>query len=167
MLDFSVTLAITIVNIVILFFILRAILFKPVTKFMEGRTRKIQESIDQAEKDKIQAKVLLKKYEDQINAAKAEAAELVNAARMNAQAEADRITAEGKAQAEQLLERTRKQLAAEQQAAMALFQSQAAALVLAAAGRLLQRELTQEDSRRQAALLLEELGSRRNQAGNS
>jgi F-type H+-transporting ATPase subunit b len=167
MLDFSVTLAITIVNIVILFFILRAILFKPVTKFMEARTRKIQESLDQAEKDKIQAKALQKKYEEELNAAKTEAAELINAARVNAQAEADRITAEGKAQAEQLLERTRKHLAAEQQAAMAVFQSQAAALVLAAAGRLLQRELTQDDSRRQAALLLEELGSRRNQTGNN
>jgi F-type H+-transporting ATPase subunit b len=167
MLDFSVTLVITILNLVILFFILRAILFKPVTKFMDARTRKIQESIDQAEKDRTQAKALQRKYEDQLNAAKAEAAELLSAARGNAQAEADRITAEGKAQAEQLLDRTRKQLAAEQQAALALFQSQAAALVLAAAGRLLQRELTQEDSRRQAALLLEELGSRYNQAGNS
>jgi F-type H+-transporting ATPase subunit b len=159
MLDFSVTLVITVVNLVVLFFIIRAILFKPVTRFMDERTRKIQESIDRTEKDKSQAKVLLQKYEDQLNSLKTEAARLTGEARENAQAEADRIVAEARARAEQLMERTRKQLAAEQQAAMALFRSQAAALVLSATGRLLKRELTQEDNRRQAALFLEELGS--------
>jgi F-type H+-transporting ATPase subunit b len=165
MLDFSVTLAITIVNLVILFFILRAILFKPVTKFMEARTGKIQDSIDQAEQDRKEAKALLLKYEDQLRSMESEAAEIIRVAREKARAEADRIAAESKAQAEQLMERTRKQLAVEQEAAMALFQSQAAALVLSAAGRLLKREITQEDSRRQAAMLLEELGSRYSQAG--
>jgi F-type H+-transporting ATPase subunit b len=167
MLDFSVTLVITIVNLVVLFFIMRAILFKPVTKFMNERTMKIQESIDRAEKDKSQAKALLQKYKDQLDSVKAEAAGLISEARENARMEADRIAAEARVQAEQLMERTRKQLAAEQQAAMALFRSQAATLVLSAAGRLLKRELTQEDSRRQAALLLEEFGAGNNRAGGS
>jgi len=40
MLDFSITFFITILNIGVLYLILRAILFKPVTKFMENRTQR-------------------------------------------------------------------------------------------------------------------------------
>ena len=52
------TFLVTIVNITVLFLVLRAFLFKPVTKFMEDRTKKVQDSLDQAEKERAQAKGL-------------------------------------------------------------------------------------------------------------
>jgi F-type H+-transporting ATPase subunit b len=158
MLDFSITFFITLINIGVLFFILRAILFKPVTKFMEDRAKKIQDTIEQAEKDRTQARVLLQQYEARLKTAETEAEGIINAARETAGQEADRIIAEGKKTAETLLVSGRRQMEAEQRTAMALFQTEAAALVVAAAGRLLRRELTGEDKLRQAALLLQELG---------
>jgi F-type H+-transporting ATPase subunit b len=151
------TFLVTIVNITVLFFVLRAFLFKPVTKFMEDRTKKVQDSLDQAEKERALAKGLLKQYEDQLRRIDDEAAEALRSARETARAEADRIIAEGKAQAERLLEKGRKQLEAEQRAAMAVFQADAAALVLGASGKLIRRELTGDDNRSQAELLLKEL----------
>jgi F-type H+-transporting ATPase subunit b len=160
MLDFSITFFITFINIGVLFFILRAVLFKPVTKFMENRARKIQDAIEQAEKDKNQAKVLLQQYEDRLKSAETEAEGILNAARETARQEADRIISEGKEAAEILLDNGRRQLEAERRTALALFKSEAAALVVAASGRLLRRELTGEDNLGQAALLLQELGNR-------
>jgi F-type H+-transporting ATPase subunit b len=151
------TFLVTIVNITVLFFVLRAFLFKPVTKFMEDRTKKVRDSLDQAEQERAQAKELLKRHEDQLRQIEEEAAELLRAARENARAEADRIIAEGKAQAERLLEKGRKQLEAEQRSAMAVFQANAAALVLNASGKLILRELNSDDDRSQAELLLKEL----------
>jgi F-type H+-transporting ATPase subunit b len=151
------TFLVTIVNITVLFFALRAFLFKPVTKFMADRTKKVQDSLDRAEKEQARAKGLLKQYEDQLQRAEEEAAEILRHARETARTEADRIIAEGKAQAGRLLERGRKQLEAEQRSAMAVFRADAAALVLGASGRLLQRELTGEDDRARAELLLGEL----------
>jgi F-type H+-transporting ATPase subunit b len=160
MLDFSVTFIITIINIAVLFFILRAILFKPVTRFIDERAKKVPAVRDQAEKNRIQAKALIDQYEAQLKKADEEAAEIIRIARETAQEEAARIVAEGKAGVEKYLEKARRQLDAEQQTAMAAFTTEAAALVLSAAGRLLMRDLTDQDSLEQAALLLRELGKR-------
>jgi F-type H+-transporting ATPase subunit b len=153
-----VTFFFTLVNIGILFVILRAILFKPVTKFMEERSKKIQDTINQAEKDKNQAKQLLRQYEDRLKGAEEEAEEIIRAARESAQAQADEIVAGGKEAAEALLANARGQVEAEQKAALARFRSEGAALVVSAAARLLRRELNQDDPRRYAGLLLQELG---------
>jgi F-type H+-transporting ATPase subunit b len=161
MLDFSwVTFVATILNIGILFFILRAILFKPVTKFMETRTQKIAGDLEQAERDKTQAKALVKQYEDTLERARGEAELILKDARDNARLQADRIVAEGKAQAELIITNAHRQTEVDRNAAMVRFKAEAAALVLSAASRLLRRELTQEDSRNQAALLLQELGKK-------
>jgi F-type H+-transporting ATPase subunit b len=159
MLDFSwVTFVVTILNIGILFFILRAILFKPVTKFMEKRTQKIAGDLEQAERDKNQAKALVKQYEDNLERARGEAEQILKEAREKARFQVDQIVADGKAQAELILANAHRQAELDRTAAMTRFKAEAAALVLSAASRLLRRELTQEDSRNQAALLLQELG---------
>ncbi|WP_010263785.1 F0F1 ATP synthase subunit B [Treponema primitia] len=157
MLDFSVTFIITIINIFILFLILRKILFKPVTKFIEERAKKVQDSLDLAEKERNQAKGLLKQYEDQLKMVEDQATEIIRSAKETAQAEAARIVAEGKAQAELLIDKGHKQLEAEKRAAMSVFHADAAALVIGASSRLIQRELSDEDSHHQAELLLKEL----------
>jgi F-type H+-transporting ATPase subunit b len=162
MLDFSVTFVITIINIAILTVILRAVLFKPVTKFMADRARRIQSSIDQAEKDKSDSQKLLMEYQNKLNNAGAEADEIVKAARKNADAEARRIIDEGKAVAEALAASARKQAELEQQAIFARFKVEAAALVMAASARLVQREFSGEDNRRYANMLLDELSAKDN-----
>jgi F-type H+-transporting ATPase subunit b len=158
MLDFSITFFFTFINIGVLFFILRAILFKPVTKLIENRTKKIQDDLDQAEKDKNQAKALLAEHEEQVKKAQGEADAIIQRGREAAEVQAAEIIRGGKAEAEQILANGRAQIEAERKAAQAAFQAEAAALVIAASSRLLQRELNQEDARRQAALLLRELG---------
>jgi F-type H+-transporting ATPase subunit b len=158
MLDFSVTLVITILNIAILTLILRKILFKPVTKFMDDRTRKIQDDIDQAERDRNQAKLLVESYEERLRNAETEADGIVRAAREAAKRDADAIISAGREEAQSLIVNARRQIEGEQRTAMALFQAEAAALVVAASGRLIRRELSPDDSRRQAALILQELG---------
>jgi F-type H+-transporting ATPase subunit b len=152
------TFLITLINIAILFFILRAVLFKPVTKFMEERTKKIEGAIAQAEKDKNQARLMLGQYEDQLKNAEGEADAIIRAARETAQQQAEKIVAEGREQSERLLANARKQLEVEELAAMARFKTEAAAIVVAASSRLVQRDLSGEDNLRFAALLLREAG---------
>ena len=157
MLDFSVTFVITIINIAVLFFILKAILWKPVTKFMAERTKKIQDSIEQSEKDKNQARAMLAQYEAQLKTAETEAEAIIKAARENARAEAEKIIAEGRVSAETTLANARRQLETERQAASADFRKEAAALVVAATGRLVGREIKNEDNRQYADMLLNEI----------
>lgn len=157
MLDFSVTFIITIVNIAVLFLILRALLWKPVAKFMADRAKRIQDSIDQAEKDKTLAKTLLAQYEERLGTADAEAEAIIRSAREKARVEAEKIIAESRAQAEASLESARRQLENERLAAIAVFRKEAASLVTLAAGRLVGREIGSEDNRRYADMLLGEI----------
>jgi F-type H+-transporting ATPase subunit b len=145
MLDFSVTFGITIINIVILTLVLRAILFKPVTKFMTERTRNVENTIEQAEKNRQDAKILLEQYEKKLAAADAEAEAIIKNAREQAAGDAEKIRAGGRTDAERIIAAARAQAAAERQAAVAVFRAEAAAIVVNAAGRLVRRELTGEE----------------------
>ncbi|MDR1636370.1 MAG: F0F1 ATP synthase subunit B [Treponema sp.] len=161
------TFLVTILNITILFFILRALLFKPVSKFMAGRTKKVEDALAQAEKERNQSKQLLASYEERIRQAEGEAEAIIREARENSRQEADRIVAEGKASAERMIASARGQIDVERQAALAVFKAEAAALVVAAASRLLRRDLNQEDNRRLAASLLAEIARGKASRGGS
>ncbi|HCC37651.1 MAG TPA: ATP synthase F0 subunit B [Treponema sp.] len=156
-----VTFVLTIVNVGVLCLLLRAILFKPVTKFMEERAKKIQDTIDQAEKDKSEAQQLLDEYKNQLKNAEVEAEGIIKAARENAEREAAHIISEGKDAAETALANARKQIETEREAALAKFRADAVMLVLAASARLIGREIQQDDSRHFVNMLLDELSRAR------
>ncbi|AEF82567.1 F0F1 ATP synthase subunit B [Leadbettera azotonutricia] len=157
MIAFSLsTFLITIVNVGVLFFVLRAVLFKPVTKFMEDRSAKIADALAQSEKERNQAKALLAQYEGQLKSAESEAVAIIRAAKENAQIEADRIIAEGRLSAENILGNAKKQIEAEQRAALAEFRKEAAELVTLAAGGLVKREFKADDNKQYAEMLLKE-----------
>ena len=156
MLDFSVTLVITIINIVILTLILRAILWKPVTKFMAARTKRIQDSIDKSENDKNEASSLLAMRNAKLKEAYVEAEAIIRSARETARVEAEKIISEGHVLAEQSLVSAKKQIEKEHQMAMEVFKKEAASLVVKAAGRLVGREIHSEDNRQYAVMALEE-----------
>jgi len=164
MLDFSVTFFITIINITILAFVLRAILWKPVTKFMAARADRIKESIAQSEKDKLNAKALLAQYEAQLKTAETEAGIIISKAKEEAKIEADKIIAEGRASADEAMVNAQKQLEVERKAALAIFRQEAVALVVTATSGLVGREIKSEDNKQYAAMLLEE-ASALNKAG--
>jgi F-type H+-transporting ATPase subunit b len=160
MLDFSVSFFFTLVNIAVLFIVLRAILFKPVTKFMADRAAKVQGDIENAAKDRAEAKSLRLMYEEYMKNADRQSAESAQKIRAAAEKQAADIIKDGRLQAERIVEAARKQILAERQAAFIAFKSEAAALVVAAAGRLLRRDFSGEDARAHAELVLRELGDR-------
>jgi len=157
MLDFSVTFVITIINIAILFFILKAVLFKPVTKFMADRAKSVQDSIDQAQKDKDAAKALLAEYEDKLKNAEEHAREILKRAHEDAERQVQLIIAEGRQAVQNELDAAHRQIEIERQTALARFKLEAAALVIAAGAKLAARDFSGDDNRRYVNMLLDEL----------
>ena len=165
MLDFSVTFFITIINIVILYFILRLILFKPVTKFMAKRAEGIQDSIDKAKQEREEAQEMMARYREMVKNADAEAEEIIKTAKKAARIEAEKIIDGGRAAAETIISHAHKQAEADRQTMVTRFNQEAAALVLAASARLVQREISGDDNRRYAAMLLNELAAQKGNFG--
>jgi len=161
MLDFSVTFIITIINITILFFVLRALLFKPVSKFMAERTKRVQDTIDQARKERDEAAKLLADYQDKLKNAEAEARDILKAARENAERQAQMIIAEGKQEAQDSVDSALKQIEMERLAALTRFKVEAAALVMAVSAKLAAKDFSGDDNRRYANMLLDEISAQK------
>jgi F-type H+-transporting ATPase subunit b len=161
MLDFSVTFVITVINITILFFILKAVLFKPVTKFMAQRAKSVQDSIDQAQKDKDAARRLLDQYEEKLKMSEAEAREILKTAHENAERQAQLIIAGGKRDVQDAIDAAQKQIETERQAALAKFKLEAAALIIAVSAKLTVKNFSGDDSRRYVNMLLDELSAQK------
>jgi len=157
MLDFSVTFIITIINITILFLVLRKLLFKPVTKFMASRTKRVQDTIDLARKDKEDAAKLFAEYENKLKNAESEARDILKTARENAERQAQLIIAEGKQEALDTVNTALKQIETERQAALTRFKLEAAALVMAVSAKISAKDFSGEDNRRYVNMLLDEL----------
>jgi len=121
---------------------------------MAERAKRVQDSIDQSERDKAQANDLLVQYKARLKDAESEADAIIRKAREQAEAETEKIMAESRALAEQTLVNAKKQLEMEHQAAMEVFRKEAASLVVSAAGRLVGREIKDEDNQQYAAMLL-------------
>jgi F-type H+-transporting ATPase subunit b len=160
MLDFSVTFIISIINITILFFVLKALLFKPVTKFMADRAKRVQDSIEQARKDREDAKKILAEYEEKLGKAETEAREILKNAREEAERQASIIIDDGKRDAKETLESALKQIEMERQAAFAKFKLEAAALIIAVSAKLSAKDFSGEENRRYVNMLLDGLSAR-------
>jgi len=164
MLNFSVTFIITIINITILFLVLRKLLFKPVTKFMASRTKRVQDTIDLAQKDREEAAKLLAEYENKLKNADAEARDILKTARDNAERQAQLIIGEGKQTAQETVDAAIKQIEMERQAALTRFKLEAAALVMAVSAKISAKDFSGDDNRRYVNMLLDELSA---QKGNN
>lgn len=145
-------------NLTILYFILRRILFKPVTQFMENRTNSIRDSINNAEKAKSEADALKLKYEEQLRNARAEGEKLIDEARARADKEHDRLVHEAEAEAEGILQRTREEIERERKQMLREIRGQVAGLALSAASKVIEANMDTESNRILVDKFIDEAG---------
>ncbi|MDR1096240.1 MAG: F0F1 ATP synthase subunit B [Spirochaetaceae bacterium] len=144
----------TLVNLLVLFLFLKKFLFGRVGEFLEKRAAGISAEREAAAKDRDEAKRLQLQFEEKMAKAEDEAAAILRKAREDAETVRGAILAEAKAEAENVITNGRARTVAERQAALLLFRAEAAALIVQASGKLLQRNLDSEDNRSFAASLL-------------
>ncbi|MFR5133851.1 MAG: F0F1 ATP synthase subunit B [Acutalibacter sp.] len=148
----------TIVNILVLFLLLKHFLFKPITEMMESRTAEIENNLKDAEDQKQKASELTAQYEEKLQGAHAEAAQIVSEARQRGQREYDAIlkTAGQDTQKEQ--ERARADMEREREEMLRGVQENVTELVLLTASKLSQKELDEESDRKLVDSFLSEAG---------
>lgn len=148
----------TIVNILVLFLLLKHFLFKPITEMMESRTAELENNLKDAEDQKQKASELTAQYEEKLRGAHAEAAQIVSEARQRGQREYDAIlkTAGQDAQKEQ--ERARADMEREREEMLRGVQENVTELVLLTASKLSQKELDEESDRKLVDSFLSEAG---------
>ena len=155
MLNFTVTFFITIVNFLVLYFVLRKLLFKPVTNFMDARAKKIKDALSDAAIMKGQAEELAARYESLMAKAEEEAERLVQEGEDRAREESKALLDKALADAAEARRRGEEAAEREREKARQALAGDIAALATEVAGKLVGRAAAAEDARAADVLVRE------------
>ncbi len=126
----------TIINLIVLFLLLRHFLINPVSNIMEQRRKLIADGLQNAQDTQDEANRLKAEYEEALSGAKKESAEIVDKARIDARAEYDRIVGEAGAKAGNIIENAKENVRIEREQTMKELQSQIAGIAIASAEKI-------------------------------
>ena len=138
----------TLVIFGLLLLILAKTAWPAILKAVEEREQRIQDQLDAAAKANAEAQRLLADYHSQLAAAKAEAQDIVAQGRTAGDKLRDEIVAKGRTEQEELLARARREIAIERDKAVAELRREAVELSIAAATKVIERNLDTEADRK-------------------
>jgi F-type H+-transporting ATPase subunit b len=138
----------TIVSFAITFFVLKRYAFGAIQGAIDERRRRIQQSIEDAEASRNEARRLLEEHRALIGKARGQAEEILADARRVADAQRERVKEETEADRKRRLEETRRQIEAETHRALEQIRAEVAELTLVAATKVTGKALDGADHRR-------------------
>lgn len=137
MIKLDMSIVYTIINLIVLYFLLRHFLIGPVTEVMEKRRKMIEEGFRNARSAQEDALKMKQEYEASVKGAKQESVQIVENARKTAKAEYDRIVGEAGDKAGSIIDSAKETVRIEREKAMREMQSEIAGLAVASARKLM------------------------------
>ncbi|MCI1268995.1 MAG: F0F1 ATP synthase subunit B [Ruminococcus sp.] len=137
----------TFINILILYLLLRMFLFKPINKIMDERAKKIQDDLDNAKKSKEEAEQMRADYNETLATASDKARQIVEEAVGQAESERSEIMARAEKENLQLYQSTQKSIENERKRSVQEAQSQIADLAIAAASKIIAKNVDDSSNR--------------------
>ncbi len=153
MLSINMNLVWTIINLIILYVLLKKYLIGPVTSIMDQRKALIEGSLENARRNEAESQELKKRYEDALSHADDEAQRILEEARAGARAEGERMMQEAGDQARQVLEKARREAEQEHDKALDGAKAEIGLLAIQAAKKLLSGGDPEADGRMYDSLL--------------
>ena len=135
-------------NLLVFFLLLRHFLYKPVSKFMAEREANFAREREQIDASRDEANALKSQYETSMKNARLDAEHLAEERRKAAEREADDLRKKAKQDAQGILSDAMHQAVAEREGMLNELKTQTAELAVDIAGKILEREVTQEDHQR-------------------
>ena len=148
MIELNATFFAQILNFLILVVILRAVAYKPVVRMLKAREDRIQESLDKADADAVEADKMLAEYKAKLAAANAKAETIVRNAEKRASEEREEKRAEAKREIEQMKKAAQAEIQRDRERAADQLKKEIVALSLLAAGKVVEKNM--EDSENEA-----------------
>lgn len=126
----------TVINILILYLLMKKFLLKPINAVIAKRQEKIENDIKAAAQSKDEAAALKQQYEAGLSDAKAESGKLIAEAGVKARAEYDRIMDNARVQADTVMEEARKKTEEEKNRTMKAMTDEITGLAMEAAEKI-------------------------------
>lgn len=149
----------TVANLLILFFLLRKFLFKPVIMVMDKRQNMINEDIQSAQEAKAQAEELKRQYEEQIADIKTEADKITDSAVERAEIRSRRIIDDARNESQKIIAQAHEATERERAEILGSAKEEIADLAVMAAARIMEKNIDEQSNLVYARQLLEEVGA--------
>lgn len=137
-----------ILNAVILFFVLKLLLYKPILKFMKKREKTFSdktETMDMREKELAQQKL---QYDQMMSDAQTQAASIITKSNETARDHAKELIDEAKEMSREMVLRARKEIAIEKEQTQLEMKSEIVDMAVQIAEKVLKREVSAEDNKK-------------------
>ena len=159
MLTLNLNLLYTVVNVLVLFLLLRKFLYKPVMNIIAQRQKQVDDALAAAETSKKEAATALNTAQDKLRNVDTEAAARREAYEQQAETAKQQLLAEAQKQADAIVAEGKAAAEAERQHKLREADAQTTALARAMCEKLLSRNLTEQDDSRLLDDLLEKAGA--------
>lgn len=130
----------------------------PMLKGLQEREKFIHDSLEEAKRDREAAEERLARYEEKLNAARAEATDIVAEGRRDAEAVKQKIENETREETRLMIDRAKREIDLATQTAKGDLYTAGARLATDMASRIIRKELSAEDHERLIAESIEKLG---------
>lgn len=138
----------TLLVFLLLLFVLGKYAWGPILAGLQGREQYIRDSLEEARQNRLASEARLAEYETRLAGARDEVEAMISEARRDAQVLRQREEARAKEEAEKMLERARREIGIAKETAVQELYQQATRLSVAAASRILDREIGPQDHER-------------------
>lgn len=151
-------LAIQIVNTIILFWILKRILFKPVLNIIDARENAIKTDIATGEQAKNEGLALKAEYEQKLSVAKNEGQEIIKQATLRAEQKSEEIISTAKEEAISLKDKANRDIAQEKEKVMNELKNDISNIAILAASKVIEKDIDQAKHEEMINKFIEEVG---------
>ncbi|MBR4359597.1 MAG: F0F1 ATP synthase subunit B [Clostridia bacterium] len=136
---------ISLVNLLIIYRIMKKFLFKPVQKVMDTRQSQVDRIFSEADDSRDSANQMKREYEQKLAGARQEADTMIKTAAQTAQLRGDQIVAEAKEQAAHARQKAEREIAQQKQQMLQDVRSEISELAVDIASKVVEREINQKD----------------------
>ena len=137
---------ISLINITVLFLLLRMILWKHVIRFLSERTNRVRNEMDDAEKHRLEAEALRAQYDEKLGNIEERGRDLMRESQLKAKDEADSIIKEAKDKTRDMIREAEDRIAEEKAQALEEAHLEVTQLATDMAARILEREVSESDN---------------------
>ena len=151
-------LVIQIINTIILFWILKKILFKPVLDIIDARENAIKADIATGEQAKNEGLALKAEYEQKLSVAKNEGQEIIKQATLRAEQKSEEIISTAKAEAINIKDKANRDIAQEKEKVMNELKNDISNIAILAASKVIEKDIDQAKHEEMINKFIEEVG---------
>ena len=135
------------INLLILYFILKKILFKPIKNMIDSRQKEVDDMYSDAENARSEAEKMKEEYEEKLSQANEQSEEILKNAQRRALLKEEEILKEANVAAARTLERAEEQIALEKKRALNEVKDEVSEMAIGIASAVIERDVSADEHR--------------------